>query len=233
MRPRRRGYAKLRLVTGATLLLETSSRAAPPVLSLRDVSRSFKGKLALAPLDLELGPGERLAVRGANGAGKTTLLRCIAGTLYPSSGEIRIRGHRAGTLSAQRLIGCSLAADRAFYLRLTGRANLRFFASLRNGSEREASRDVDSIVEELEIEAIVQQRLDSCSTGMLQQVSFARALLGKPDLLLLDEPTRSLDVEATARLWAALARRPAITGLIASHRPEDLKHCVRHIDLAH
>lgn len=202
------------------------------MLSMRGVSRSFKDKRALATLDLELHSGERVAIRGANGSGKTTLLRCVAGTLIPSTGDVWIRGHRAGTLTAQRLVGCSLATDRSFYLRLTGRANLRFFARLRHGSERAARHDVESLVEELEIQGIVEQRMDGCSTGMIQQVGFARALLGTPELLLLDEPTRSLDVEATARLWGALDRRSDAALLVASHRSEDLEHCRRHIDLA-
>jgi ABC-type multidrug transport system ATPase subunit len=214
------------------MLFDMPRRDEPAVLSLCGVGRSFNGKQALAPLDLELESGGRVAVRGANGSGKTTLLRCIAGTLIPSTGNVWIRGHQAGSLSAQRLVGCSLATDRSFYLRLTGRANLRFFARLRNDSESAARRDVESLVEELEIQSIVQQRLDGCSTGMLQQVGLARALLGGPDLLLLDEPTRSLDVEASARLWGALERRPATAVLVASHRAEDLKRCGRHIDLS-
>ena|SRR5438874_1982592 len=210
---------------------EVRTPEGPPALLLRGVSRSFGDKLALRPLDLELKPGERAVVRGPNGTGKTTLLRCIAGTLIPSAGEAWVCGHEAGTLAAQRLVGCSLATDRAFYLRLTGRANLRFFARLRNATERAALQDVESVVEELEIESIVAQRLDRCSTGMLQQVGLARALLGDPALLLLDEPTRSLDEEATARLWAALERRPGTAALIASHRAEDLERCGYHVDL--
>jgi simple sugar transport system ATP-binding protein len=87
------------------------------------------------------------------------------------------------------------------------------------------------LVEELEIEDIVRQRLDGCSTGMLQQVAVGRALLGEPSVLLLDEPTRSLDVAAVERLWGALDRRPGVAALIATHRSEDLARCGRLIDL--
>ena len=76
----------------------------------------------------------------------------------------------------------------------------------------------------------MRRRLDSCSTGMLQQLAFARALLGEPELLLLDEPTRSLDVDAVDRLWAALAHRPAVAVLVATHRREDLDRCGRILD---
>jgi ABC-type multidrug transport system ATPase subunit len=73
--------------------------------------------------------------------------------------------------------------------------------------------------------------MDRCSTGMLQQVSFARALLGNPRLLLLDEPTRSLDLDAVERLWTALDRRPETAVLIATHRPDDLDRCTSRLDV--
>jgi ABC-type multidrug transport system ATPase subunit len=208
-----------------------SGPAPSPVLTLRGLTRSFKSKVALPPIDLSLDAGERVALRGPNGSGKTTLLRCVAGTLTPTAGEALVGRHPAGKRPAQRLVGASLASERSFYLRLTGRANLQFFARLRHDSERAALRQVEDLVEELEIEDIVRQRLDGCSTGMLQQVSLARALLGEPRLLLLDEPTRSLDVDAVDRLWRALDRRADVAALIATHRPEDLARCGRSVEL--
>lgn len=215
-------------------MCEAAAIAAPdpsPVLTLRGLTRSFRGKVALPPIDLSLAAGERVALRGPNGSGKTTLLRCVAGTLTPSAGGARVGSHPAGGRRAQLLVGASLASERSFYLRLTGRSNLQFFARLRHDSERAALRQVEALVEELEIEDIVRQRLDGCSTGMLQQVALARALLGEPRLLLLDEPTRSLDVAAVDRLWRALDRRQGVAALIATHRPEDLARCGRIVDL--
>lgn len=200
-------------------------------LTLRGLTRSFKGKVALPPVDLALAPGERVALRGPNGSGKTTLLRCVGGTLMPSAGQAWVGPHLAGTPAAQRLVGASLATERSFYLRLTGRANLLFFARLRHDGERAANRQVEELVEELEIEEIVSQRLDGCSTGMLQQVALARALLGEPRVLLLDEPTRSLDVDAVGRLWRAVERRDRVAALVATHRSEDFAHCGRRMDL--
>jgi ABC-2 type transport system ATP-binding protein len=202
-----------------------------PALTLRGLTRSFKDRLALPPVDLSLAPGERVALRGPNGSGKTTLLRCVAGTLTPTAGEAHVGPHRAGTRAAQLLVGASLATERSFYLRLTGRANLQFFARLRHDSERGAQRQVEALVEELEIEEIVSLRLDGCSTGMLQQVALARALLGDPRVLLLDEPTRSLDTGAVERLWGALDRRSDVAALVATHRPEDLARCGDVVDL--
>jgi ABC-2 type transport system ATP-binding protein len=201
------------------------------VLEVRGLRRRFGEHEVIANLDFWIAPGERLAVTGANGSGKTTLLRCISGTLAPSEGSVLIRSYDASSLEARRLTGISLSQERSFYLRLTGRDNLLFFARLRHKRERDARRAVDAIVEEMELAEIAAERTSRCSTGMIQQLAFGRALLGDPELLVLDEPTRSLDFGAVARLWAAIARRPSIAALVATHRSEDIDRCDRRIHL--
>ena len=201
-----------------------------PILSVRGLSRTFGKQDVVRNLDLSVGRGERVALRGPNGAGKTTLLRCITGALLPTSGEIRVGDQEVGTKAANSLVGASLSQERSFYLRLSGRENLMFFARLRHSSRARAREQVLALEEELEIAHITKKRLDRCSTGMLQQVGLARAFLGSPRLLVLDEPTRSLDDGAVARLWAALDRRSDAAVLIATHRPDDLDHCNRRID---
>jgi ABC-type multidrug transport system ATPase subunit len=213
--------------------LETRPKSArgDRLLRVEGLSREFRGHKVLAALDLGLEAGGRLAVTGANGSGKTTLLRCIAGSLTPTSGAVTVGRHAAGTLEARALTGVSLAQERSFYLRLTGRANLRFFSRLRTPSRRAADSQVDALEEELVLREIAAERCDRCSTGMMQQLAFARALLGDPHLLLLDEPTRSLDEAATARLWAALDRRPEVAVVIATHREEDIRQCGAQLEL--
>jgi ABC-type multidrug transport system ATPase subunit len=200
------------------------------VLSIHGLERRFGEREVIRKLDLSLGPGERVALWGPNGSGKTTVLRCVAGTLAPTQGEILVGPHPAGAFEARGLIGASLSQDRSFYLRLTGHANLHFFATLRHGSRRRALRDVSEIVEELELSEIAAERVDRCSSGMVQQLSFARSLLGGPSLLLLDEPTRSLDREARSRVWSALDRRPKLSVLVASHLDEDVERCGARIE---
>jgi ABC-type multidrug transport system ATPase subunit len=90
---------------------------------------------------------------------------------------------------------------------------------------------VDELAAELELSEIVAQRADRCSSGQLQQLAFARALVGNPELVLLDEPTRSLDVEARARLWTALGRRPCLAAVIATHLDEDVQHVTSVVEL--
>ena len=210
----------------------TTTVSQPPTLEIRGLTRSFASAVVLDTLDLDVGPGERVALRGPNGSGKTTLLRCIAGTLAPTAGEVRVGGHHAGTRPARALLGASLSQERSFYLRLTGRENLLFFARVRGLRGGEADAAVAAVVEELELADIAARRADRCSTGMVQQLAFARALLGEPRLLLLDEPTRSLDEGAVGRLWGAVERRPELAVLIATHRKDDAARCGRELDLA-
>jgi ABC-type multidrug transport system ATPase subunit len=168
---------------------------------------------------------------GPNGSGKSTLLRCIAGSMKPSGGTITVCDQAAGSVAARDLVGVSLSQERSFFLRLTGEQNLTYFAKLRRDRPAGAKDHVRAIIQELELADVARQRVDRCSTGMIQQLTFARALLGDPHILLLDEPTRSLDKNAIERLWAALDRRPGCLVLIATHLEDDVARCGARIDL--
>ena len=202
------------------------------VVSARGLTRRFGEREVIRDFDLEIGRGERIALLGPNGSGKTTIIRCIAGTLKPSAGDVRVLGHAAGSLAARRRIGVSLSQERSFYFRLSGRENLLFFARVRGNRRDRAAQLVRAVEEELELGELLDRRVDQYSTGMFQQLAFARSLLGEPPLLLLDEPTRSLDVDAVRRLWAAVDRRPSLALLIATHREEDAERCGSRRDLA-
>lgn len=201
------------------------------MLVIRQLTRTFGKRAVVSSFDLTLEPEDRVALCGPNGSGKTTILRCIAGTVTPTAGAISVCGHGAGSLESRAAIGVSLSQERSFYLRLSGRDNLLFFARMRDLGRREAERRVQSLEEELELHAILAERVDRCSTGMVQQLSLARALLADPALLLLDEPARSLDADARQRMWRALGRRTSAAVLIATHLEEDIGHCDRRIDL--
>lgn len=200
------------------------------VLSIAALKRSFGSHEVVRDLDLRLEPGERVALWGPNGSGKSTVLRCIAGTLLPTEGQVRVCGHEAGSLDARALVGASLSQERSFDMRLTGHGNLLFFARLRFGSERTAAERVREVEEELGLETIASERVNRASSGMIQQVALARALLGEPALVLLDEPTRSLDADARERLWQALERRPRTSVVMATHLDEDVQRCGRRVD---
>ena len=201
------------------------------ILQIDALNHRFGEHVVLTDVDLVASAGQRIAVLGPNGSGKTTLLRCIAGTVTPTAGNIRIAGHHAGSIEARQLIGASLSQERSFYLRLSGRENLLLFARLNGLGKSDAGKRVQELADELELRELLRQRADRCSSGQLQQLAFARALVGDPDLVLLDEPTRSLDVEARARLWAALARRPLLAAVIATHLDEDVAHVTSIVEL--
>ena len=203
-----------------------------PILQIDALNHRFGEHVVLTDVDLEASPGERIAILGPNGSGKTTLLRCIAGTVTPTAGSIRISGHHAGSIEARQRTGASLSQERSFYLRLSGRENLLLFARLNGFGKRAAGKRVEALADELELTGLLAQRADRCSSGQLQQLALARALVGDPELVLLDEPTRSLDVEARARLWAALARRPRVAAVIATHLDEDVGHTTSVVELA-
>jgi ABC-type multidrug transport system ATPase subunit len=201
------------------------------VLVIEDLGRRFGSHRVVEHLSVTLGSGERAVLWGPNGSGKTTVLRCAAGTLLPTSGRVSVAGHAAGTIEARQLVGVSLSQERSFYLRLSGHANLVLYARLRRFPAREAERHVRALEEELELEEFAAERMDRCSTGMVQQLAFARALLVSPSLLLLDEPTRSLDSSAAGRLWAAIERRPRAAVLIATHNRDDAARCEKRLEL--
>ena len=206
--------------------------ATSPILELLGVDKTFGTRRVLTGVEARLGRGDRLGLSGPNGSGKTTLLRCIAGTVTPTRGTIEVTGYPAGSVGARAATGGAVSQDKAFYQRLSGLQNLLFYASLRSRSTRDARNTVEALVDELELGSLVGERVDRYSSGMLQQLGLARALIGGPALLMLDEPTRSLDTKAVERLWGAVDRRPEVALLIASHRQSDLERCSQRMDLS-
>ena len=195
------------------------------VLEASGLARFFGTTEVVSRFDVRLEGGERLGLSGPNGSGKSTLLRCFSGTLTPTRGTVRVLGHQAGSFEAREATGISLSQERSFYRRLTGLENLLFFARLRHVTKKSAVMAIREISKELQLESVLERRVDRCSTGMIQQLSFARALLGDPRLLLLDEPTRSLDGAAMERMWDAIETRDHAAVVLASHVSSDLERC--------
>jgi len=181
-----------------------------PVEALRDVS-------------FEVETGEIFGLIGRNGAGKTTLTKIVATLVQPTTGSVSVHGHDsvANDEHVRRHIGLSTAEERSFYWRLTSEQNLMFFARLHGLSDRVAKQRIKDVVSKLELEEVTRRRFGEMSTGNKQRLAVARALLANPPVLLLDEPTRSLDPLAAARmrdLIRSLAEQdPPVTILLTSH----------------
>jgi ABC-2 type transport system ATP-binding protein len=205
--------------------------AVASAIELRGLTRRFGARTVLDRIDLKIGVCERAGIWGPNGSGKTTLLRCLAGTLTPSEGGAFVLGHPSGSNDARHALGVCLGQERAFYSRLSGRENLLFAARLRM-RPRSAAAAVEAICDELSLGSFAEKPVERCSSGMRACLAVGRALLGHPGVILLDEPTRSLDDAASQLVWAALGRRPDVTVVVASPRRDDLVWCSRVINLA-
>ena len=203
-----------------------------PLIEARALTRRFRQRLVLGPLDLRLAAGERLALTGPNGAGKSTLLRCVAGTVAPSSGEVRVGGHPAGSLAARRLIGVSFSQERSFYLRLTGADNLLTFARLREPTAR-ARVLVEEVISELRAAARSPRAVWTaarpawCSSWRWRE----RCSATRRYCCSTSRRARS-----TMTPWLACGPqcRPGRSAplIIATHRHEDIERCERDLALS-
>jgi ABC-2 type transport system ATP-binding protein len=199
------------------------------MLAFRDAGRRFGARRVFSGLDLDVPAGLRLLVVGGNGSGKTTLLRCLSGTLALTAGSGTVCGLRVGSPAARRLVG-GCQAEHGLYDTLSAHDNLLLVARLRLPSHRVADA-VAQVEQELDVEEFAGRPVQRCSAGMRARVTIARALLGDPAVLLLDEPSRSLDDRAHRLLWAALDRRPEVTCVVASHHAGDRTRCHRTLAL--
>ncbi|MFH1339582.1 MAG: ABC transporter ATP-binding protein, partial [Candidatus Omnitrophota bacterium] len=154
---------------------------------------------ALENLSFSLNKGEIIGVLGPNGAGKTTLLKIISTLILPDKGTVTVSGFQVGRNDNEikSLIGLVAPGERSFYWRLSGRQNLEFFAAMYGLNKKEAKKKVEELFSVLKIDYKEQdRRFDSYSSGMKQKFALIRSLLNDPDVLLFDEPTKSLDYAA-------------------------------------
>ena len=188
----------------------------------RGLAKSFGKRRALAPLDLELISGETIALVGPNGAGKSTLISLLARALAPSAGSVEwADAIHVGWVPQQP----------AHYGLLTARENLELFARLENADDPRAT--ARELLERFDLPAdgVPSGRL---SVGNRQRLNVAIALLGRPDALLLDEPTASLDPGQRRRLWetaSALSEAGAGVLFATQHLDEAESHAGRVIGL--
>lgn len=178
---------------------------------------------ALLGVSFQVGAGEVAALIGANGSGKSTLLRILATLLVPTRGRASVSGYDVEQQGPQvrAQLGFNTATDGGFYERLTARENLHFFAAMNNLFDAEAGRRLEELTELMGMGPFIDSQVRTLSTGQVHRLGLARAMIHRPSVLLLDEPTRSLDPIAAAEfrrfLKTQLVERHGTTILFASH----------------
>jgi len=197
---------------------EPSSRTAPPAVRLFGVTRVFGVVPGLVRVDLAVDRGEMLLVRGPNGAGKSTLLRVIATAISPTYGSGTVLGFDLARQRDEIRRATELLGHRTrLYEDLTGSENLRFACRLYGIDPA----GVPEALGRVGLASVADDRVHGFSQGMRQRVTVARALLRRPELLLLDEPYAGLDAEAKDVVDRAIAETVADgrTVVLATHDP--------------
>jgi ABC-2 type transport system ATP-binding protein len=174
-------------------------------VSIVDVVKRFGTLQALAGVSLDIAPGEFFGLLGPNGAGKTTLISCLAGLARPDSGSLAVMGHDVGRdfRAARRLLGVvpqELVFDPFFNVRETLRIQSGYFGIRRNDDW------IDEILENLDLTGKAGVNMRRLSGGMKRRVLVAQALVHKPPVIVLDEPTAGVDVELRQGLWQFIKR---------------------------
>lgn len=184
---------------------------------------------AVDKVSLEVAKGELFGLVGPNGAGKTTLVKTLCTLLWPTSGRALVNGYDVSREENQvkASIGFVSGEERSFYWRLTGRQNLRFFASLGNLFGKEATERIDEVLERLDLKEAADNMVYSYSSGMKQKLAIARGLLTRPSVLFLDEPTKSIDPLMAIKLKRfvrkELVEKEGKTVFLTSHRLEEVE----------
>jgi ABC-2 type transport system ATP-binding protein len=192
-------------------------------LSTRGLTKTYGGVPAVDALDLSVEPGTLYGFLGPNGAGKTTTIRMLLGLIHPTGGEVEVLGEpvtRGRGVAALRRVG-ALVEEPAFWRYLSGRRNLEYFARAAGPPDDRRARlgRIDDVLATVELGGAAGKKVRAYSQGMRQRLGIARALLGAPDVLILDEPTNGLDPQGIAEM-RTLFRRLADGGttvFVSSH----------------
>src|SRR6185437_14387376 len=197
-------------------------------VSVNGVTKSYRAVRALRDVSFDLVPGRLSALVGHNGAGKTTLIKLMLGLIRPDRGSIRVLDEdpAAGEFSARRQLGY-LPENVAFNAALTGRETLSFYARLKHIKPSKAW----AILDRVGLTDAADRRVGTYSKGMRQRLGLAQALLGRPRVLLLDEPTTGLDPALRQTFYEILneLRDDGATVLISSHALNELEDRAEHV----
>ncbi|MBN2010877.1 ABC transporter ATP-binding protein [candidate division KSB1 bacterium] len=194
---------------------------------------------ALDNVSFDLPHGELLCLLGENGAGKSTLIKTLCSLIWPTSGYAFVNGFNVTRNDVQhrRQIGYVICDERSFYWRLSGRRNLQFFASLYKLPTERINRRIDELVEWIGLSEAIDQRFKGYSSGMRQKLAIVRGLMHDPDIIFMDEPSKSLDPNAAHNLQELIkyeiVAKHGKTVLLATHNLQEAEALNHRIILLH
>lgn len=188
------------------------------LMETRDLTKAWRKKTAVERVNLHVREGEIYGFVGPNGAGKSTVMKMMMNLIRPDAGEARIFGEKMGDESYEsfKRIGSIIEAP-CFYEKMTGRENLELYCEYMGYHNRER---IEEALSEVGLSDIDQKSVSHFSMGMKQRLAIARAILTRPELLILDEPTNGLDpagIQEIRELICELPKRMGITVLVSSH----------------
>jgi lantibiotic transport system ATP-binding protein len=199
-----------------------------PVIETDRLGRDFGEKRVVDGLNLSVEPGSVYAFLGSNGAGKTTTIRMLLGLIRPTRGTVRLFGKPF----ARRLLGRagSLVEMPSYYGHLTGRENLELVRRIAGRANADTARALETV----RLASDADRLAGTYSLGMRQRLGLAMALLGDPELLILDEPTNGLDpagIREIRELIAGLSAREGVTIFLSSHLLTEVNQVATHVGI--
>ncbi|MEM9816224.1 MAG: ABC transporter ATP-binding protein [Cyanobacteria bacterium P01_D01_bin.6] len=202
------------------------------MLSIRKLSKTYRGRQALRNLSLDILPGEVYGLLGPNGAGKTTTINLICGLLQADEGEVFINSQPAGVVT-KPWIGV-MPQENLLYRTLTCEENLQFFAKVYGLRRQPRSLRIQDCLAAVNLSDRAQTPVEKLSGGMQRRLSLAVAIVHRPKLLILDEPTTGLDIEARHEVWnliRILSREQGMTILLTTHLLDEAERLCQRIGI--
>ena len=211
-----------------------------PAIRVSEVSKVFSTPfrrrriVALQDLNLEIAPGEIYGLLGPNGSGKSTTLKIILGLIQPTRGGVRVFGRDNSTVAVRRDIGF-LPENAYFHKFLTGTETLRFHARLSGLESRESKSRIPELLETVGLTRAADARLSTYSKGMLQRIGLAQALIHRPKILVLDEPTAAVDPAGSRDIQDLISslKKTGTTILLSSHLLTQVQEVCDRVGILH
>lgn len=195
-------------------------------IALSNIQHNYGKEVVLKEVELTIPRGQLFGLLGPSGSGKTTLVKIMIGLLNPTNGTVTIDNNKMPSLKQMQHIGYMAQSD-ALYSELTAKENLEFFASIYGIPKKERKQRVNEAAEIVNLTDHLKKPLDNYSGGMKRRMSLAAALLHKPSLLILDEPTVGIDPVLRASIWKDLRKlqEQGTTIVITTHVMDEAEKC--------